>query len=81
MTHLFNATLNHPMTRRTFSTLTKHHTAEPGAFDDELALKLLRNNVRDVSRSTTYATRQSVAQRLLTHWRNGLNETTAQRSN
>lgn len=64
---LFNRALANRHTRASFRTLSKH--AATGAIDTERALKLLRNNVRDVARGATLATQQAIATQLLQHWR------------
>lgn len=66
---LFNRTLANRHTRASFRTLSKH--AATGALCEDRALKLLRNNVRDVHPSATASVRQSIALQLLQVWRDG----------
>ena len=66
MKTLYNRTLANRYTKATFRTLTKHW--QGGKFNRNRALKLLRNNVRDVQPNATGATQQTVATQLLQHW-------------
>lgn len=68
MSVLFNRALASRFTRASFRTLTRHATSGP--IDTERALRLLRNNVRDVQPGATFATQTEIANQLLQHWRN-----------
>jgi hypothetical protein len=59
-----------PFLLATFRTLSKHHAN--GAFDNYAALRLLRNNVRDIAprdAQLTQRDRNDIAERLLRYWR------------
>lgn len=72
MTHpLTSAALSNPHTQSSFNTLDKH--AARGTIDTSAAMRLLRNNVRDVAPGAGYETTHRIATDLLTHWRDSRN--------
>lgn len=68
---LTRAALANRHTTSSFNTLDKHKAR--GAFDPVAAMRLLRNNVRDVAPGVAYDTAQRIAAQLLTHWKESHN--------